>query len=137
MLAVRTRPLGRPSPFDLPVALSILRALDAAPSVRRRGELTEDADRYVLTVPLPGLTREELTLQVTDTTLTLKGKRTLDVPEGFRSIHQERTPYEVSRKIRFATAIDADGVEAALVDGVLTITLPKSAAARARSITIR
>ena len=90
MLAVRTRPLGRPSPFDLPAALSILRALDATPSARRRGELTEDADRYVLTVPLPGLTREELTLQVTDTTLTLKGKRTLDVPEWQGG---EQTPF--------------------------------------------
>lgn len=137
MFAVRTRPSRRASLFDIPAALSILHALDTTPSIRRRGELSEDDERYTLTVPLPGLTREDLTLQVTDTTLTLKGKRTLDVPEGFRSVHQERTPYEVSRKLRFSKAIDADGVEAAMVDGVLTVTLPKSAASRARSITIR
>ena len=73
---------------------------------------------------------------MTDTTLSLEGTRTVTVPDGFRAVHRERSDFQVRRKLRFSRSIDVDGVTAALADGVLTITLPKSAASRTRQIEI-
>ena len=136
MLAVRRSPLAFSSLFDIPAALSMVRALDESPAALRSGAVSESDDSYTVTVNVPGLTREALTLKVTDNTLTLEGARRLSVPEGFKAVHQERGNYRVSRKLRFSKGIDAEGVTATLTDGVLTVTLPKAASARVCQITI-
>ena len=134
MLAVRTRSRSLSPLF--PSAFSMLRALDEASVSLRRGEVTESDDSYTVTVSIPGLSRDDLSLTVTDTTLSLEGTRTVTVPDGFRAVHRERSDFQVRRKLRFSRSIDVDGVTAALADGVLTITLPKSAASRTRQIEI-
>jgi HSP20 family protein len=137
MIAVRRSPLSLSPMFGLSSALSMLSALEeSAPSVRA-GEVTEADDSYTVTVPVPGLSREEITLSATDSTLTLEGARKLTVPEGFKVVHRERSDYRVSRRLKVPRAIDPDGITAELTDGVLTITVPKAASARLRQIAIR
>ena len=83
MLMVRRSPLALSSLFELPVALSALRTVETTPASPRRGEVTEEDDRYTLTISVPGLGRDDLTLNVTDTTLSLEGVRSLEALPSF------------------------------------------------------
>lgn len=137
MLEARRNSLSIPPMFGLSSAFSMLRALDDAPASLRNGEVTEDDKSYTITISVPGLSREDLTLNATDSTLTLEGARKLEAPEGFKFIHQERSDYRVSRRMKFPRTIDPEGITAELADGVLTVTVPLSASSRPRQITIR
>ncbi len=90
-------------------------------------DLVECANRYVLTVEVPGLTREDVTLEFSDQVLTVRGARPGETccPERYQQLERGQGPF--SRSFRFAAAVDAAGVSADMRDGVLTITVPKRA----------
>ena len=86
-------------------------------------DLAELADRYVLTVEVPGLRREDVQLDFDNGTLTLRGQRP---GESERYQQLERGQGAFSRSFQFAGPVKAEAISADLSDGVLTITLPKS-----------
>ena len=117
-------------------ALSLLRALDEESAGAGHGEVSEDESSYTLQLDVPGLKADDLALDVTESTLRLSGERKVSVPEGFKPVRTERRGYRVQRSLRFGKKLDLDAVEATLEDGVLTITLPKAAAAKTRRVAI-
>lgn len=117
-------------------AISLLRALDDESAGAGLGEVSESESAYTLRIEVPGLKADDLELDVTESTVKLSGERKVSVPEGFEPLRTERRSYRVSRSLRFGKKLDPDGVEAKLEDGVLTVTLPKSDAARARRVAI-
>ena len=90
-------------------------------------DLAEWDERYVLTVELPGMTREDVHLDYADGTLTVRGQRPGQgcCPERYQQL--ERGQGQFSRLFRFAHPVYADGITADLADGVLTVTIPKAA----------
>jgi len=100
--------------------------------------LYDSGDGYVLTAQLPGTTPEELDLSITGETLTLRGerKRTEGVSdESYR--RQERQHGRWARSITLPDRVEGAATTASFADGVLTVTLPKSEAARPRQISVR
>jgi HSP20 family protein len=99
-------------------------------------DLFETADAYVVTAELPGLTRDDIEIRVHDGQLTLQGtRRKADVPcERFHRV--ERGHGTFFRRFAMPTAIDADRIAADLRDGVLTVTVPKSAGGGPRRIDV-
>ena len=91
-------------------------------------DLTEWDERYVLTVELPGMTREDVHLDYADGTLTVRGQRRGHgcCPERYQQL--ERGQGQFSRSFRFAHPVDSDSISADLADGVLTILVPKATA---------
>jgi len=90
-------------------------------------DLSEQADRYVLTVELPGLGREDVHVDLDDRTLTIRGTRAAGCPQD--RYHQlERGQGEFSRAFRFGAPVSASGITADLADGVLTVVVPKAPA---------
>jgi HSP20 family protein len=92
-------------------------------------DVYETGDRYVVTAEVPGLSREEIDLAVHDNRLTIRGTRAAGTAESAaRHFHQvERGHGSFERTFRFADPVVQDQISADLRDGVLTITLPKSA----------
>jgi len=90
-------------------------------------DLSELPDRYILTVELPGLAREDVHLDVQEATLTMRGQRPALAcsPERYQQL--ERGQGQFSRSFRFALPIAANAISAELNDGVLTVTVPKLA----------
>ena len=90
-------------------------------------DLCELPERYVLTIELPGLRREDVHLDYSDNALVLRGRRPAlgCCPERFQQL--ERGQGQFSRTFRFSHPIAADQISADLVDGVLTISAPKLA----------
>jgi HSP20 family protein len=99
--------------------------------------LYDAGDRYVLTVPVPGMSPEELELSITGETLTLRGerKRPEGVPdESYR--RQERPFGRWSRTVTLPDRVESAQVTAASAQGVLTVTLPKAESAKPRQISV-
>ncbi|MDO9353902.1 MAG: Hsp20/alpha crystallin family protein [Solirubrobacteraceae bacterium] len=84
----------------------------------------------------PGVSREDLTIEVHDGTLTIAGtRRPIDVT-GSSAQRIERGWGQWSRTLRLRDGLDADGIQATLADGVLTVTIPVSEAAKPRRIEV-
>lgn len=92
---------------------------------------------YLLTVQLPGITSDQIDLTITGETLTLRGERKR--PEGIRDEsyrRQERPMGRWSRTVTLPDQVDNEQVSASFAGGILTISLPKAAAARPRHIAV-
>jgi|SRR5579862_9331704 len=98
-------------------------------------DLAELADAYCLTVELPGLRREDVHIEFIDDALTIRGQRPPETcPDRYQQF--ERGQGRFSRSFRFARAVARDGITADLVDGVLTVVVPKTDAASPRRIAV-
>ena len=96
----------------------------------------DDGSLYV-EVELPGMDLSDLEIYVTGgDRLTLKGERKPLQIENATWHRQERGFGSFVRTLALPTPVDADNVQARLLNGVLTITLPKSAAAKTRKIAV-
>lgn len=88
-------------------------------------DLCETADAFILTAELPGLSREQIRIDVHEGRLTLHGRR--DARVACEQYHQvERGHGEFARSFALPAGIDVDHISADLREGVLTIIVPKS-----------
>ena len=100
--------------------------------------ISEDKDGFHVRAELPGVAPEDLDISVEGKSLTLSGKRREpEVPEGARFHRSERGFVSFSRVIGLPSEINALKVEAKLIDGVLSITMPKADAAKPRQISVQ
>lgn len=90
-----------------------------------RVQARNDANGYELNVDLPGLSVDDVRLDVHRGVLTLSGERQVRVPEGYRVVRRERATTRFSRSIQLPEDVDAEAVQASMKDGLLTIRLPK------------
>ena len=105
-----------------------------APSV----DIAEDDDRYVITVELPGSKKEDVTVEMNDRVLTIRGeKRNEREEKKEQSRWVERSYGSFSRSFTLPPNAVADRVKAEFKDGVLTIEVPKAEEAKPKAITIR
>jgi HSP20 family protein len=90
-------------------------------------DLCETADAYIFTAELPGLNRDQVKIDIHDGRLTIQGRREARV--SCEQYHQvERGHGEFCRSFALPQAVEAGAIGADLTDGVLTVTVPKTAA---------
>ncbi|MBP9749092.1 Hsp20/alpha crystallin family protein [Patescibacteria group bacterium] len=107
--------------------------VDARPFLpENEGALSVDVHEYpdalIVRAPIAGVRPVDLDLSLHNDMLTIRGKRA-DMPLGDAdcvTLHQECHWGPFSRSIILPIAVRADDAEARLVDGVLTIRLPKT-----------
>jgi HSP20 family protein len=90
-------------------------------------DLAEFGDRYVLSVELPGLRREDVHVEFQNRTLVLHGQRPGQACCPDRYLQLERGSGGFARSFQFAAAVDGDAITADLAEGILTVTVPKIA----------
>lgn len=99
--------------------------------------LTEDAENYYVRAELPGIKADALDIQAVGRNLTISGERTIaSEGENVRYHRRERESGKFSRVIGLPGDINADKVDAQLVNGLLTVTIAKAEAAKSKQITI-
>jgi HSP20 family protein len=108
----------------------------ASPGWVPPADLSETADKYLVTIELPGLSRSDVHLDFQDGVLTVHGQRPGQQcnPERYQQL--ERGQGHFSRSFRCPHPVNAEGITADLAEGVLTITLPKQTGHAARRIDI-
>jgi HSP20 family protein len=117
-------------------------------SLRRRGglfetafspalDVVEEKDNFLVKADLPGLTKEDVSVSIQDTYLTIKGERKHEVEKKDTNYyHRERIHGTFMRTIELPTRVDAGKVLATFKDGVLHVTLPKSEEAKPKEIKV-
>ena len=100
-------------------------------------DVVEDADRITLTLDLPGVAQDAIDLSVDKNLLTVKGARKLERKDSEHYRRYERNAGAFERSFRLPPTVDVEKVEAAMKDGVLTLTLPKKPEAQPRTIKIK
>ncbi|MCL2029707.1 MAG: Hsp20/alpha crystallin family protein [Deltaproteobacteria bacterium] len=100
--------------------------------------LAEDDDHLYLTAELPGAAADKLEVSVKGETLSLKGEIAAGQAGSDVSYHRkERESGSFSRVLTLPAKVEVDRVEAAFKNGVLTVTIPKAAEAKARQVSIK
>lgn len=97
----------------------------------------ETEDGLVFEAAVPGARKDSFEISYKDQFLTIKTTLTEEkAAEGTRFHLKEIVRGEASRTLRLPFPVDADKAKAEYADGVLKLTLPKSEAAKPRSIPI-
>lgn len=88
--------------------------------------ITHGEEAYEIEVELPGVSENNLNLQLEDRWLILKATPELLAEEGFEPVHSEfgHARFEVGFKV--STAINSAEIKAVLKDGILNLSLPKA-----------
>ena len=97
----------------------------------------EDDQSLYAEAEIPGLRMDEVEVSVQGDELTIKGERKDTEREGATYHRRERGAGSFSRVLHLPIEVDAEKVQAALRDGVLTVTLPKAQAALPRKIEVK
>jgi HSP20 family protein len=95
----------------------------------------EEDETYVLSALVPGISAEELNIQVLEDVVHIKAERKAD--EGDNFLVRELPAGPLTRTLRLPTPVDADNVEADVTNGILTLRLPKAQSARPKQIKIK
>jgi HSP20 family protein len=100
--------------------------------------LSEDRDHVYVEALAPGVDAASIDVAVVRNVLTISGeKRRLPDDLKPEAIHRsERAAGKFVRSIELPIEIDANGVQAAYQHGLLMVTLPKTAAAKPKQITV-
>jgi HSP20 family protein len=100
-------------------------------------DLVETEDHLVLRGDLPGMTEDDVDIEIKDNVLTVSGERkseSEDKSEGYHRV--ERSFGSFSRSLTLPQGIDPERVEAKFENGVLEVQIPKPAEAKPTRVQI-
>ena len=96
-------------------------------------DIRDDGEAFTLTAFVPGLKAEDLNIQIIDDALSIEGKFGNQDGEYLLS---ELPAGTFRRILRLPTALDADKTAASIENGILTLRVPRSEAARPKNIPV-
>ena len=103
-----------------------------------RLDFSETKDAYMVKAEIPGVEQKDLSVSLHNQMLTIKGEKHKEKEEKGEKYHKvERSWGEFTRTIALPGAADTEKVNATFKDGVLTITLPKTPAAKGTTIPVK
>lgn len=113
---------------------------DGEPRTTTWNPLVDICDKekaFVIKAELPGVEKKDISIDVSDSVLTLKGERSYDreVKEE-RYCRRERTLGEFRRSFKLPADIDPDKIKADYKDGILRIEIPKPEEQKPKHITV-
>jgi HSP20 family protein len=121
------RPSG--SAFDVEPFWRGALTFGKAPAV----DFTEHDKKYEITAEMPGMEEEDIDVKYADGVLTIKGEKKEEKEEKHKDYYlSERRFGSFQRSFQVPNGIEADKIDASFKNGVLTVTLPKSAEAQKR-----
>jgi HSP20 family protein len=107
------------------------------PVYRPATDIFEMDDAVTLTIDMPGVAPDSVDVSVENRALTVRGVMNAPAPEGYRRIYTEYAPGTFERSFGLPATIDPNGIEANHRNGVLTLTLKKSDAAKPKQIKVK
>jgi HSP20 family protein len=99
-------------------------------------DIIEKEDSFHLSVLVPGLKAEDVSISLEKEILTIQGNLGYQREENQNYVVAERPSGDFKRSVKLQAAINAEKIEAKLTNGVLTVDIPKSEAAKPRTIKV-
>ena len=99
-------------------------------------DLAVSESDLVLTLDLPGVTAEDLTIEVQGNELVVRGERQRPPVEGVAYAYAQRPFGAFEHRIELPNGVDADGITASMEHGVLSLIVPKPESVKPKRIAI-
>jgi len=103
-----------------------------------RIDLTESENEITVKAELPGVTPEDVNVEIVGNTLTIRGEKKQEKREKLENCHYVERQYGAFRRtIQLPSSVDQDKGKATFKDGVLSLTLPKHPEAKPKRIAVQ
>jgi HSP20 family protein len=100
-------------------------------------DISETDTAYLIKAEIPGVNKEDVKVTIQDGMLTIRGERKMEKEEKDKKFHRiERSYGSFMRSFRLPEDADESGVKAEFKDGMLNVTLGKSAKAKPKAINV-
>ena len=100
-------------------------------------DLVETGDEFVLRADLPGLSEDDVNVELEDNVLTISGERKSEHEERKEGYYRvERSSGSFSRALTLPEGVAAEAVRASFDKGVLEVRIPKPEARKPRKVAI-
>ena len=127
----RFNPLFSPRIWDPEAALTVA---DWSPPV----DIIEGENALIIKAELPGIEAKDISVTVDKNVVTIKGERKAEHEVKKENYHRmERSYGKFTRSFALPGSADGANIRADNKDGLLTLTIPKKAAATARKVEIQ
>jgi len=101
-------------------------------------DMYETGDEVILELAVPGVKPEDVEISVVGDTVTIRGEiKADDRVDDNRYLIRERRHGKFSRRVSLPGLVQADKATAEFKNGVLTVSLPKAEAVRAKTIQVK
>jgi HSP20 family protein len=142
------RPTGLISPFDRMEGMMedffrrpfwsgmprMMEEVEPAPSV----DIFEEGDNIVLKSEMPGMSKEDIEVNLTDDTITLSGEKKKEEKIEKKNYYRlERSFGSFKRSFALPSEVQSDKAKASFKNGILEIKIPKSEAAKKKEKKIK
>lgn len=99
--------------------------------------VSEEEDRFVVTVELPGIKEDDVDITVSGDILTVSGEKKAESEVKKKGYYYSESSYgSFSRSITMPSAVDTNKIEASYDKGILEITLPKAPEVKSTKIKV-
>jgi HSP20 family protein len=98
-------------------------------------EVSDNEREVRITAEIPGMNEQDIELLAEDGALVIRGEKKSETRDGDRG-YSERWYGRFERRIALPSGVEEDKAQASFRDGVLTVTLPRSAETSGRRIPI-
>ena len=101
-------------------------------------DIVETPEEYVIQVEVPGISKENVKVNVVEGILRIEGERRLEKEEKGKKFHRlERSYGTFLRTFGLPEYVDETQVRAEFKEGILTIRLPKTQKAKPKTVEIK
>ena len=108
----------------------------ASAALELRADVRETANAYIVQFDVPGVSKEDITVDVDEKTVRVEASFKREAGEGETSVLTERIAGSLSRAFKLPHAVDSEQASAKHEHGVLTLTLPKKNVATQKRLEI-
>jgi len=100
-------------------------------------DVYEDADAIVIKTDLPGVSQDDIDIEMNNDMLTIRGERKFDDEERReRYVRIERQYGAFQRTFTIGIAVESDKIKAVFKNGILELTLPKAEITKPRKVQV-
>ena len=102
-----------------------------------RADIYETDDDIIVVADMPGIDESTIDVTVEKNVLSISGYPEIERPDGYSLAYEEYKTGDYVRSFTLSDQIDQEHIEATVKNGVLRLTLPKAAPAKAKRIEVR
>jgi HSP20 family protein len=102
-----------------------------------RVDIVETPEALEILADMPGVTKDSLDITLEQRVLRIYGRADVSIPDSVGPLYLEYQPGDYERAFTLSEAVDANGIEARVRNGVLQLRLPKAGPAKAQKIEVR
>ena len=100
-------------------------------------DIFEDTEGITVQAEMPGVSKDQLSIQADRNNLTIEGEAAIDLPAGMEALYADLQSTRYRRSFLLSGELETDRIEANLKDGLLTLRIPKRAEHKPRRIEVR